>query len=291
MSVSSDFSKFCSNLGISAETISNISYRYKRMTKRMNLDFWGIDSDVRNSLYVGSYGRNTDIVTSDIDVLLVLPYATYQQYDRYSGNGQSALLQAVKACIENTYKSYIRADGQVVKVDFTDGICFELVPAFENANGSFTYPDTNNGGSWKTTNPRPEIKTIADVDNDCNGNLKNLCKMARAWKYEWDVPMGGLLIDTLAHDFMKSWQYRNNSYTYYDWMTRDFLAYLASQRRDQTFWYAVGSNQKVYRKGLFEAKAEKSYKIACEAIQYQSGNYEYSARKKWREVYGTKFPS
>ncbi|WP_345889967.1 SMODS domain-containing nucleotidyltransferase [Paenibacillus dendritiformis] len=60
--------------------------------------------------------------------------------------------------MEKTYKSYKRADGQVVKVDFTDGISFEIVPGFINTDGiSYTYPDTNNGGSWKTTNPMAEV--------------------------------------------------------------------------------------------------------------------------------------
>ena len=50
--------------------------------------------------------------------------------------------------------------------------------------------------------------------------------MIRMWKDKWDVPMGWLLIDTLAYNFLKNWEYKNNSYTYYDWMVRDFFEYL-----------------------------------------------------------------
>ncbi|WP_343237364.1 hypothetical protein [Stenotrophomonas maltophilia group sp. RNC7] len=33
-----------------------------------------------------------------------------------------------------------------------------MVPGFINTDGiSYTYPDTNNGGSWKTTNPMAEV--------------------------------------------------------------------------------------------------------------------------------------
>jgi len=128
MSTSDKFNKFCSNIVIDSVVVSNISYRYKRITRQLNKDFWSKDCDTQNSLYIGSYGRHTDIHTSDIDVFQ-LPCAVYQRYNSYQGNGQSALLQAVKNSIEKTYRSFIKGDGQVLKINFTDGICFELVLA------------------------------------------------------------------------------------------------------------------------------------------------------------------
>lgn len=289
MGVSENFSRFCANLRMSNETVETIAYRYKRITKQLNLDFWGTDSNVSHSLYVGSYGRDTDIHVSDIDMLFILPYSVYQRYNSYSGNGQSALLQTVKTSIQKTYKSYMRADGQVIRVDFTDGINFEIVPCFENTDDSFTYPDTNDGGRWRSTNPRPEIKEISVCNKLWNKNLKQLCRMARAWKDKWDVPMGGLLIDTLAYNFLKNWKYRDKSFVYYDWMSRDFFKYLSEQDKEKSYWLAVGSNQYVYRKGNFEYKALRCYNISLEAIEKEK--YEATAKSKWREIYGTKFPS
>lgn len=273
-------------------TVDNISYRYKRIIKQLNKDFWNSESDTAHSLYVGSYGRGTEIHISDIDVLFQLPYEKYAQYNAYAGNGQSALLQEVKSSIEKTYKSYMRADGQVIMVNFTDGICFEIIPGFINEDGiSYTYPDTNSGGSWKVTNPRAEIKELTESNNRWNKNLKRLCRMARAWKEVWDVPIGGLLIDTLAYNFMKNWGYRDKSFVYYDWMSRDFFEYLKDQNEQQQYWHAPGSNQLVYRKGKFEYKALRCYNISLEAIQKESDGYEWSAKQKWREIFGTKFPA
>ena len=140
-----------------------------------------------------------------------LPYSIYEQYNNYSGNGQSALLQAVKTSIEKTYsKTSIRGDGQVILVPFTDGITFEVVPAFNNKDDSYTYPNANNGGRWQTTNPKPEISAIRTRNSNCNGNLVSLCRMMRAWKRKWDVPIGGLLVDTLAYQFIEDWQYKTS---------------------------------------------------------------------------------
>lgn len=291
MSVSIWFETFCNNLLMTDDTVSTISYRYKRITKQLNKDFWASDSDTLHSLYVGSYGRGTEIHVSDIDMIFQLPYSTYETYNNYTGNKQSSLLQAVKKSIENTYSpTYIRADGQVIKLDFTDGINFELVPAFINKDDSYTFPDSNDGGSWKITNPKPEIAEMTLKNYEWNKNLKRLCRMARAWKDYCNVNMGGLLIDTLAYNFMTGWANKDKSYLYYDFMSRDFFKYLSDQSESQTYWLSPGARQYVYRKGNFEYKAKQAYNLAVEAIAKEK-DYPTTAKSKWREIYGTKFPS
>ncbi len=290
MDIANKFKNFIYTLRIPDDKIAKISDRYKQITKRLNNDFWDENSEKEHSLYVGSYGRDTETKTSDIDMLFWLPYEKYSQYNNYSENGQSALLQDVKESIRKTYsQTDIRADGQVIVVDFSDGICFEVVPCFENNDGSFIHPNSNNGGSWKRTNPRPEIKTIKDKNNEWNKNLKRLCRMARAWKDEHSVPMGGLLIDTFAHNFLESREYKNKSYSHYHWMIRDFFEYLKNQNKAQKYWYAVGSNQKIYRKGKFESKAQKAYNASLEAREHETKGQEVAADKKWKEIFGTIF--
>ena len=285
------FETFCSNIRV--QNRSTISMRYNNITRRLNTDFWNTTSDASHSLYVGSYGRNTAIQGfSDLDMIFQLPYAMYVQYDRYSGNGQSALLQAIRTSIKTAYpNTVVGADGQVVETSFVDGPTFEVVPAFIRTDNSYTYPDANDGGKWRRTNPRPEIQAIRNRDRDCNGNLVQLCRMMRAWKSKWSVPIGGLLVDTLAYQFINDWEYKNKSFFYYDYMSRDFLLFMANQDRDQEYWRAPGSGQQVYGKGLFQGKASKCYTISLEAISHQTSNQDWSAKQKWREIFGTSFPS
>ena len=291
MSVAHKFEQFIENLEISEDKVSKIRDRYKKITKRLNQDFCGSQSETAHSLYVGSYGRDTDIKTSDIDMLFWLPVAKYQQYEKYQGNGQSALLQEVKNSVAKTYSgTKISADGQVIVIEFSDGICFELVPCFECKDGSFLYPDTHNGGSWKITKPRLERDEIREKNNEWKGNLKRLCRMARAWRDNAGVPMGGLLIDTFAYNFLKNWEYKDKSFEYYDWMIRDFFEFLSKQDDTQKYWLAVGSNQQVYNKGKFKRKAKIAHKLALEAIEYEEKQQEYSANEKWRDIFGKVFP-
>ena len=118
-----------------------------------------------HSFYVGSYGRGTAIDSSDIDMLVELPEREYNRYDVQKGNGQSRFLQAVGNVIVSAYpRGNVKADGQVVVIDFTDGIKFEILPAFSNTdyygNVTYTYPDTNMGGNWKSTNPKTEQEAM-----------------------------------------------------------------------------------------------------------------------------------
>ncbi len=292
MGVANWFSTFCANIQV--QDGGTISTRYRNITQRLNKDFWGTDSDTSHSLYVGSYGRNTAIQGfSDLDMIFRLPSNLYEIYDNYTGNGQSTLLQVVKKSIQKTYPTTsIGADGQVILIPFTDGITFEVVPAFLNADGSYTFPDANNGGTWRVTNPRPEIEAIRTRNSACNKNLIRLCRMMRAWKSEWSVPIGGLLVDTLAYQFIDGWKYKEKSYLYYDWMCRDFFLFMAEQDEDQKYWRAPGSGQYVYRRGLFQWKAKRCYNLSLEAITYETAKpkKEWSAKQKWREIFGTSFP-
>lgn len=292
MSVSENFKLFCSNLKMSNSTINSIQNRYHQITKRINLDYYNSSSDTNNSLYVGSYGRGTEIFTSDIDMLIRLPYETYAKFNSYSGNGQSALLQEVRGVLQKTYStSYIKGDGQVIGINFSDGISFEILPSFiNNDNATYTHPDSNNGGSWKTTDPKSEIDAINKLNNETNKNLKRLCRMARAWKKNCNVPMSGILIDTLAYKFIKEWKYKDKSYIYYDWMSRDFFKYLKNTSESQTYWFRPGSNRIIYKDGDFNKKASQAYEKSLEAIENETKGYQYTSKQKWREIYGTKFP-
>jgi len=287
------FSTFCKNIQV--KNSDSISRRYKAITKRLNTDFWSTTSDTSNSLYVGSYGRSTAINgTSDVDMIFQLPYSAYKQYSEYYGNGQSALLQAVRASIKMTYSATnIGADGQVILVPFDDGITFEVVPAFKNNDGSFTFPDSHSDGSWKVTNPKPEIDAIRSRNVLCNYNLVPLCRMMRAWKAKWAVPINGLLVDTLAYQFIDNWEYKDKSYVYYDYMCRSFFLYMANQNNEQEYWKAPGSGQYVYGKKLFQYKATRCYNISLEAIAHENATpkQEWSAKQKWRDIFGTAFPN
>jgi hypothetical protein len=291
MSVADWFNTFCNHIRIDSNDNSTIITRYHQITKRINLDYYDAPSDTAHSLYIGSYGRDTEIYTSDIDMLVQLPYATYEKFNKYSDNGQSALIQEVKNVLTKTYSvTNLKGDGQIISLPFQDGINFEVLPAFINKDGSYTYPNSNNGGIWKTTDPKAEINAVKEMNDKCNGNLKPLCRMMRAWKNKCGVDISGILIDILAHRFISSFKERDKSYLYYDWMSRDFFKYLSEQDSKQNLWQAMGSGRYIYHCGYFVNKAKTAYDAAVTAIEKEA-DYPTTAKSKWREIYGSKFPA
>lgn len=293
MGVADEFTQFKDRYNIGMTLIGDISYRYKRITGQLNWSFRLSTSDTANSLYVGSYGRDTAAKGfSDLDMAYVLPSNLYAQYNAYTSNGQSALLQAVKTSIRNTYPtSDSYGDGQVVVVNFTDGITFEVLPVFENQAGTWTYPNANNGGSWMTCNPRAEIDAIRTRNLATNRNLKHLCRMMRVWRDHNSVPMSGALIDALAYYFIGDWEHRDKSFLYHDYMARDFLLYLVNRDTNQTYWRMPGSGSTVVSKGAFQYKAKVDYNIAVAACALQGDENATARREKWRSVLGSTFPA
>jgi predicted nucleotidyltransferase len=290
MSVSERFQKLTKNLRTTNDEL--ISLRKQSITRRINLDFRGIDSNNTYSRFVGSYGRGTAIKGfSDVDLLVCLPQKTFEKYNNYIGNGQSALLQEVRNSIRKTYpNSNIGGDGQVVVVEFSDGIIFEVLPAFLSDDLiSYTYADSNNGGKWKKCKPLQEISAINEQNQLYNKKIKHLVRMMKAWKKKNNVTISGMLLETLVMDFMEKWIYNDKSYFYYDYMTRDFLLFLSEQNPQQSYWLAWGSNQYVWRTGSFEKKASFSHQTSLEAISADDKEYVYTAKDKWRGIFGSHY--
>jgi predicted nucleotidyltransferase len=240
------------------DTRSKISMRYRTVTRAINQEFWNSQSETQNSLYVGSYGRGTAIDASDIDILIALPESEYERFDTVKGNGQSRLLQAVKNAILNAYpRSNVRADGQVVKIDFSDDMKFEILPAFKNLgwngqwDGTYRYPDTNMGGNWYSTNPRAEQDAMKQKNSSSNGLLYDTCKHFRRVRdvHYSSYHLSGIVIDSFVYAAIGGWHWLKDGETS-TYATGDYecvmLDYLTHNEIFQTFYLtAPGSDQSV----------------------------------------------
>jgi len=251
---------------ISQDVRSKISMRYKAITKAVNGEFRNSQSDTMYSLYVGSYGRGTAIDTSDIDILIELPETEYNRFDTQKGNGQSRLLQAVKNAILGTYpRTDIRADGQVVKVAFTDDTLFEVLPVFKNWDNTYKYPDTNMGGNWRSTNPKAEQDAMQQKNINSNGLFFDTCKHIRRIRDDKfsSYTLSGIVIDCFVYQAMGNWRWLNdgeqgtyNTQTYEQVLLDYYNQRFANNLTQRIFGFtltAPGSNQTV----------ESSTSISC----------------------------
>ena len=236
-------------------TRSLVSARYKTITKAINKEFWNTTSETAHSLYVGSYGRGTAIDTSDIDILVELPKAEYERYDLAKGNGQSRLLQAVKGAIQASYsRTEIHADGQVVVLSFSDGMKFEVLPAFIGVDwfgySAYQYPDTNMGGNWRSTNPKAEQDAMRSKNDSDYGLLFDTCKHMRYIRdnYYSSYHLSGIVIDSFAYTAVGGWtwtQPTSISTSAPGDYERHLYSYYMNNYRYASSIAAPGSNQSV----------------------------------------------
>lgn len=283
MLVADTFSEFLDNLVI--QNGETISLRYGELTAALNKKFRDTESKTANTLQVGSFGRKTGINgLSDLDMLYIMPQGKWATYEN---GGQLKLLQDTRDAIKARYPSTtVKVDRLVVTVTYTN-FHVEVQPVFEQSDGSYKYPDTKGEASWKITKPREEMEELSTKDTEKNYNLKRLCKMARAWRNKHGLEMGGLLIDTLAYNFLsQTTDYDTKSFLYYDWLSRDFFHYLW-KLPEQERYAAPGSRQWVRVKKKFQRKARKAYALSVEAIDAEK---QKNANEKWRKVYGRPFP-
>lgn len=284
MTTATNFKKFLNNLQI--DNADTISLRYEEITACLNKKFRSTESKTANSLQVGSYGRWTAIKgISDLDMLYIMPK---NEWNTYKTDKQAQLLTDTKDAIKARYpKTKVYVDRLVVRVLY-QSFHFEVQPVFEQDDGSFKFPDTYNGGSWKITKPREEISAMKEFLEQKNKNLRRLCKMTRSWKNKCGLAIGGLLVDTLVYNFLKSSNdYDNKSFLYYDQMCTDFFKYLADLPK-QDHYKALGSGQNVNVKTKFQTKAKKAYKQCLKAIESEGDETCY---KKWKKIYGRAYPT
>lgn len=281
------FAKLLQNLKVGEENVL-IRSRRDAITKALNKEFRSTDSSSDNRLMIGSYGRHTAIRhISDLDMLYVLPPAIRSEYT--DEKGPRKILNVVRDSLKRHYpKTNVRVDQCVVRVQFASKeFTFEIQPVFENEDTSFSYPDTQSE-KWKITKPRAEISATHDCNARTSNKMRHLARMTRAWKNTHGVSMGGLLIDTLVHRFFSSNDsYDNAEMDAYGFMVRDFFEFL-SEEPDQSYYAALGSDQRVKVHKPFQAKAMKAYNRCNEAIKQEG---KVKAAEEWRKIFGTSVQS
>ena len=199
---------------IKPEVIRSIISRFQTIVKSVNKEFCNESSNISNGIIVGSFGRGTAIKGSDIDILIVLPHKEYYRFNDYKNNGQSYLLQAVKNPITNTYsQTEVHADGQVIQINFSDKMKFEVVPVFlnhdENGRQYYIYPDSNLGGKWLPTYPQDEQLAMKELNVSSKGLLFDTCKQIRKIRdsYFENLHLSGIVIDSFVYRNIGVWHW------------------------------------------------------------------------------------
>lgn len=256
----------------------------------LNRAYYNSNSETENSFFIGSWGKNTAIrPPRDVDVYFLLPVAVYHRFHGYVWNRQSALLQEVKNSLAVAFHNTdMSGDGQVVVVNFSS-YSVEVVPAFPlTTEGHYWICDTHNGGSYKETMPWAEVQHIETLDSTSANNLRPLIRMLKAWQAFCSVPIKSFQLELLAAEFIEQSPWRLKDWFYFDWIIRDFFAFLYHRANGTIF--APGTFEPIYLGNSWQSRTESAYHGAFKACAFEYDNRVVEAGDEWQKIFGTDVP-
>ena len=285
------FTKLVRSVQLPAAAVADASGKHERVRRVLNRRYYDLESGTLNSSVAGSYGKDTEIrPPSDVDILFELPDGVYYRFLGRSGNIQSQLLQEVKGVLVAAFPTtHIRADGQIVSVPFST-YAVEVLPAFRTSDGKYRHADANSGGSWRTTDPREEMAALRRSNAATGGKTIHLIKLAKAWKANRNVKIKSLVLELAAVQFLAQWGSNRlsdgslSSYAFYDWMMRDFFAWL--QRQTNTYWLVPGTYDTIATGDEWAAQARFAASAAATACEDHAKGSEWGAAYEWRKIFG-----
>lgn len=290
MPIADRFNTFLSNIKLTPSQRDDAQVKYDGVCKKLHDYFYPTTTyNGTTKLLVGSYAKGTNIRPArDIDVFFKLPWSEFNQSSSVN-NVQSTLLQKIRRILQDKYPdTKIRADNQVVVVNFSNAHFVEVVPCFESftgdTTGKFLIPNTTNGGRWTLSDPRAELENISNSDSTHNGNTRNLIKMIKKWQDNCQVPIKSLVIELRAVNFLKSYKYANSSSVYYDWMVRDYFEALLKLVNYEC--QMPGLTEKIQYGSEWKSKAESAYLRSVRACNYETSKDDYNAALEWKKIFG-----
>lgn len=289
MSVATRFSTFLGNLRLSDLQKADGSTKRESVVRALNSHYWGSSSGTTNSRYVGSWAKRTRIrPPRDVDVLFELPSTVHTRFEGRSGNKQSQLLQEVRSVLSSSFQSTaIKGDGPVVLVPFAS-YSVELIPAFQRYGGGHLVCMTTLGGWYKHEDYDAQVTSMSTSNSGSNNNTRDLIRMMKRWQAHCSVPLKSFHIELLAIDFMSSWGNRGKSSTWYDYMCRDFFAYLIG--RQNSYVYAPGTGESMGIGSAWASRAETAWGRAKKACTHEANSEIAAAGDEWQKIFGTDIP-
>jgi hypothetical protein len=276
--IQSLFIKFRSYINLTPAQLKDARKKNKNVSKTLHKHYYpDKEYNGKTKFLFGSYGKKTNIAPPrDIDLIFKMPQEDFDRYDSMESNGQSQLLQDVRDVLKDTYTTteVIKAWGKVVRIEFSDSDHFvEVLPAWENEDGTFCIPNTENGGSWENDfDPRGDINRINQSNKKTNGRTKKFAKMLRRWNNEVSFPFKSYALEDHVIGFFDSTQHEASDDSV---VMNNFFQYLKDQ---------LGNSDKTV------SKIETAIKRANKAVSFEQSEKFEEASREWKKIFGQSFP-
>lgn len=276
-----EFSKFDSNIRLTDTQEEDATKKYTGVCKTLHKAYYKSNYDGSTKYLFGSYKTKTNTrplsEDQDVDVLFKIPEETYNRFKEHKTNGPSALLQEIKEKLKETYTTTdkIKAWGKIVLVAFSENKHnVEVLPAFENKDGSFIIPNSENDGSWDKFNPRKQVDSFQSSNSTTNGLTAIFVRMMKTWvknTSSLNYKSYDLLSDSMK--FLKKKHKNGANYSQYQNVVLDYFEYLEDN---------CGSS--------IASHVSTALSRSKNALKFIEKEQYEEASKEYRKIFGTEFP-
>jgi hypothetical protein len=277
-----EFAKFSEKIRLTESQEADAKTKYRDVCETLHKSYYKNEYDGKTKLLFGSYRTKTNTrplsEKQDVDVIFKIPEDTYNKFKKYEKNGPSALLQEIKDLLKKKYTTTdkIKGWGKVVLVEFANNTHnVEVLPAFELENKTFKIPNSENGGSWDSFDPRQQVDAFHMSNSTTNTLTADLTRMMKAWVKNTpslDYKSYTLLNDVMG--FLKK-NYENGAdYSDYHLVIKGCFKYLKEN---------CESSLDTHLKSAVD-RAEK-------AVGYIDENKPKEASMELIKIFGAEFPS
>lgn len=128
---------------------------------------------------------------------------------------------------------------------------------------------------------------MKNSDVSTSSNTRKLIRMMKRWQAFRNVPLKSFWIEIIAIEFMLTWEHKNKSTMYFDWIVRDFLIYLEGKAYGTI--YAPGTFEAMYLGSAWLSKATTARQRAENACDLET-KYPALAGNEWQKIFGADIP-
>lgn len=246
--------------------------------------------DIMRTFLTGSYDRHTKIKPlMDVDIFAVVDPNGAQ--GNYRQRPPREIVTALSAAVDGRFKG-VEADGMAVRVSMSDDdgdATFELVAAFEHADGGYEAPDPDRG-RWIRTDPEAHARLTSEKNAVCSAMWVPFVKMVKGWNLATGEPFRqSFLIEVMALSLVRPPFGR-----YQD----EIAAFFGNvvDRADGPWPDPAGVGPDIDElltvsdRDAIRRAAKDSLAIAEDAIYLEDEGRDRDAVERWRDMFGDRMP-
>lgn len=294
------FQRFLTNIEPTALQHEDVWTKVNGVVACLNRHYWLglLSAGEVAGILAGSWAKGTRArPSSDLDLIYLLPWPVFHRFEQRTGNRQSAILQEVANVLAAAYPTTdIRCDGPTVIMNFST-YKIEIAPAFrestapayiDNQQFKAWLCDTKEGGRYKLVAPAADRGQVVRLDALWKGDLAALIRMAKTWKRTCNVPIRSFYLEQMAIEFLAQWGNTGKGPFWYDWMIRDFFAFMLTRGNGQGALPV--SNEPFFYGDAWASRTETAARNAARACISEQQGLNAAAGAEWQKIFGTMIP-